>query len=246
MHPVIRIVCFLILAGFVAFGGAYEIALGFVLVFGVVLYRRLQSVELSTRIIKRMRWLFLSILIVYLWFTPGEPILPLDSDLVPTLQGLQTGFLRVLSLILIIFAVNYFLSSIARHRLVEAIVWLLYPLNWLAIDTRQLALRIALTLELIPRVQQLVLDVKQHYVDARQNMEASKATARKRSQVLSRLAMISHLLEMLFERTVDEALRMPSEKITIHNMEKPPIFQWLVPVLITAMFWGVQHLTAPW
>ena len=147
MHPVIRIVSFLILAGFVAFGGIYEIALGFVLVLSVILYRRLQSIELSTRIIKRMRWLFLSILIVYLWFTPGEPLLPIESDFMPTLQGLQTGLLRVFSLILIIFAVNYFISTIARHRLVQAIIWLLYPLNWIAIDTRQLALRIALTLE---------------------------------------------------------------------------------------------------
>lgn len=240
MHPVIRIVSFLVLAGFVAFGGKNEIALGFVLVLSVVLYRRLQSIELSTRIIKRMRWLFLSILIVYLWFTPGEPILPIESGLVPTFQGLQTGLLRVLSLILIIFAVNYFISTIARQRLVEAMVWLLYPLNWIAIDTQRLALRIALTLELIPRVQQIVLDVKQHYVEARQKSDQSKQVSAKKSLILSRLTMISHLLETLFERTVHEAIKMPSEKIVVDTMQKPPIFQWLVPLIIAGMFWSVK------
>ena len=243
MHPVIRIVSFLILAGYVAFGGKYEIALGFVLVLSVVLYRRLQSIELSTRIIKRMRWLFLSILVVYLWFTPGEPILPVESALMPTLEGLQTGLLRVLSLVLIIFAVNYFISSIARNRLVEAIVWLLYPLNWITVDTRQLALRIALTLELIPRVQQIVLDVKQHYVDAQQNMDQSRQVTVKKSLILSRLAMISRLLEMLFERTIDEAVKMPSEKIPVDTMQTPPILQWLVPVMIAGMFWAMQFLS---
>lgn len=242
MHPVIRIVSFLILAGFVAFGGVYDIALGFLMVLSVILYRRLQSIELSTRIIKRMRWLFLSILIVYLWFTPGEPLLPIESDFMPTLQGLQTGLLRVLSLMLIIFAVNYFISTIARHRLVQAIIWLLYPLNWIAIDTRQLALRIALTLELIPRVQQMVLDVKQHYVDARQNIEQSKQVDVKKSMILSRLAMISHLLEMLFERTVDEALKMPSEKISVDTLQNPPVWQWFVPLLVASMFWFVRQL----
>lgn len=243
MHPVIRIVSFLILAGYVAFGGKYEIALGFVLVLGVVLYRRLQSIELSTRIIKRMRWLFLSILVVYLWFTPGEPILPVESGLMPTIEGLQTGLLRVLSLVLIIFAVNYFISTIARNRLVEAIVWLLYPLNWITIDTRQLALRIALTLELIPRVQQIVLDVKQHYVDAQQNMDRSRQVTVKKSLILSRLAMISRLIEMLFERTIDEAVKMPSEKIPVDTMKTPPILQWLVPVMIAGMFWAMQFLS---
>jgi hypothetical protein len=243
MHPVIRIISFLILAGYVAFGGVYETALGFALVLGVILYRRLQSIELSTRIIKRMRWLFLSILIVYLWFTPGEPLLPIKTDFMPTLQGLQTGLLRVLSLILIIVAVNYFISTIARHRLVQAIVWLLYPLNWMAIDTRQLALRIALTLELIPRVQQMVLDVKQHYVDVKQNSDQVKHAALKKSLVLSRITMISHMLEMLFQRTVGEALKMPPEKIRVDTMKHPPVWQWIVPAAVAAAFWYVSRLS---
>ncbi|MCI0505375.1 MAG: energy-coupling factor transporter transmembrane protein EcfT [Gammaproteobacteria bacterium] len=242
MHPVIRIVSFLILAGFVAFGGLYELAAGFVLVLSVVLYRRLQSFELSTRIIKRMRWLFLSILIVYLWFTPGEPILPFASAFIPTFQGLQSGMLRVFSLILIIFAVNYFIATIARNSLVEAIVWLLYPLHWFGIETGQLALRIALTLELIPRTQQLVLDIKQHYVDARINSNQPKRAAVRKSLVLSRLVMISHLLEMLFERTIYEADRMPPEKIVVDTMQKPPLSQWVVPVMIAGAFWGIQYL----
>ncbi|HEY5604364.1 MAG TPA: energy-coupling factor transporter transmembrane component T [Gammaproteobacteria bacterium] len=242
MHPVIRIVNFLILAGFVAFGGLYEIALGFALVLSVVLYKRLQSVELSTRIIRRMRWLFLSILVVYLWFTPGEPMLPVDSGFIPTLQGLQTGLLRVFSLILIIFAVNYFISTIARNTLVEAIVWLLYPLNWLGVDTRRLALRIALTLELIPRMQQLVMDVKQHYVDARLSTDQPKRMAARKSLLFSRLDMIGHLLEILFERAIFEAVRMPPEKIEVGILQKPPLLQWLVPALIAGVFWGTQYL----
>ncbi|WP_455207646.1 hypothetical protein [Kaarinaea lacus] len=242
MHPVIRIVCFLILAGFVAFGGLYEIALGFVMVLSVVLYKRLQSVELSTRIIKRMRWLFLSILIVYLWFTPGEPLIPMASAFIPTFEGLQTGMLRIFSLVLIIFAVNYFISTIARNRLVEAIVWLLYPFNWLGLDTRQLALRIALTLELIPRVQQLVLDVKQHYVDAKAKLDEPQRVTVRKSLVLSRVAMVSRLLEMLFERTVDEAIKMPPEKIAVDTMQRPSVLEWFVPVILIGMFLGIQHL----
>lgn len=240
MHPVIRIVSFLILAGFVAFGGLYELALGFVIVLSVVLFKRLQSIELTMRILRRMRWLFLSILIVYLWFTPGEPIIPSTADYIPTVEGLKTGLLRVFSLVLIIFAVNYFISTIARNRLVEAIVWLLYPLNWIGIDSSQLALRIALTLELIPRVQQIVLDLKQHHLDA--NKEQLRQSGVSTSLVFSRITMVSYLLELLFERIVDEALKMPSEKIEVGTMQSPPIVQWSVPVLLSGLFWGLQSL----
>ena len=240
MHPVIRIVSFLILAGYVAFGGLYELALGFVIVLSVVLFKRLQSIELTVRILRRMRWLFLSILIVYLWFTPGEPIIPTTASYIPTVEGLKTGLLRVFSLVLIIFAVNYFISSIARNRLVEAIVWLLYPLNWIGIDSRQLALRIALTLELIPRVQQIVLDLKQHHLDAKKEQLHQSGVSK--SLVLSRVTMVSYLMELLFERVVDEAIKMPSEKIEVGTMRSPHIIQWSIPLLLTGSFWGLQSL----
>ena len=242
MHPVIRIISFLILAGFVAFGGLYELALGFVIVLCIVLLKRFQSIELTVRILKRMRWLFLSILIVYLWFTPGEPIIPITSGYIPTIEGLKTGILRVLSLVLIIFAVNYFISSIARNRLVEAIVWLLHPLNQIGFDSRQLALRIALTLELIPRVQQIVLDLKQHYQDTKNNKEQERQSPVDKSVVLSRVSMMSQLLEVLFERIIDEAVKMPAEKFEVDTMQRPQVFQWFAPVLIIAMFWSAQYL----
>ena len=241
MHPVIRIISFLILASFVAFGGLHELALGFVIVLSVVLFKRLQSIELTVRILKRMRWLFLSILIVYLWFTPGEPIIPISSEYIPTMEGLKTGLLRVLSLVLIIFAVNYFISSIARNRLVEAIVWLLRPFNWIGFDSRQLALRIALTLELIPRVQQIVLDLKQHYLDSKDHENQLRQSEVNRPAILSRVAVVSHLMEVLFERIVDEADKMPAEKIKVDTMRRPQFLQWLVPIFIFALFWNLQR-----
>ncbi len=242
MHPVIRIVSFLVLAGFVAFGGIRELALGFVLVLCVVLYKRLRSIELSARIIKRMRWLFVSILIVYLWFTPGKSILPVAHSYLPTIEGLTTGLLRVLSLVLLIFAVNYFIASIARIRLVGAIVWLLYPLERLGIDNRQLALRIALILELIPSVQQIVLDLKQHQLEVSPPEKQSSQSRVSKARVLSRIARVSYLFELLFERVIDAAVKMPPERMDVGGMQRPQFYQWIIPIGIFAMFWGLKYL----
>lgn len=240
MHPVIRIVSFLILAGFVAFGGRNELALGFVIVLGLILLKRLQSIELSIRIVKRMRWLFLSILIIYLWFTPGKPVIPYWHEFVPTWEGLQTGLLRVSNLILIILAVNYFVSAIARDQLVQAITWLSYPLNWIGIDNKLLALRIALTLELIPKVQHIVLDMKQHYFDEIARLKSQQLVIGARLK--SRLSSISRVVEILFERVVDNALHMTVEPLNVGTLRRPPVVQWLVPICLLALFLGIQYL----
>lgn len=235
MHPVIRVICFLILSGFVVFGGVYELALGMLVVASVVLIKRFQSLELSLRIIKRMKLFFISILVLYLWFTPGVPVIDISVPGVPTIEGIKTGLLRVLSLVLIIFAVNYFVTAIARTKLVEAIVWLLYPFKWLGIDNKTIALRIALVLELIPRVQNIVLDVKQDYQEQTLTSPADKQLPFTK-KLIAKLSMLSRLVELLFARVVDEAINMPQEKIELAASSNPPIVQWGIPIVLTGLF----------
>ena len=239
IHPVIRIISFLVLAAFVAFGGLNEILTGFLLVFVIMLIKRLQSMEVSLRIIKRMKWLFLSILVIYFWFTPGKSIIGNSVPYLPTIQGVQMGILRVLSLILIIFALNYFVSAIARNRLVEAIIWLLNPLSRIGFDCRALAIRIALVLELIPRVQQIVLDLKQTY-KAESSVVINKEQLKWHHVVSSRITAISRMIELLFENVVSEALHMRSESISISLMSAPPLLQWSLPIAVLILFWGAK------
>jgi len=241
IHPVIRIVSFLVLAAFVAFGGFYQILAGFAVVLSVLLFRRLQSLELSLRIIMRMRWLFLSILVIYFWFTPGKPILSIAQHAMPTIQGVQMGVMRVLSLILIILALNFFVSAITRNRLVEAIIWLLNPLSRIGFDCRGLAIRIALVLELVPRVQQIVLDVRQNY-DNKTSSSPDNGRLKWYQNLASRIAIISQLVERLFERVVEEALKMPSETISFTIISRPPMLQWLLPIAFALMFTWVKHI----
>ena len=137
-------------------------------------------------------------------------------------------------------AVNYFVSAIARNRLVEAIVWLLYPLNWFGIDRKLIALRIALVLELIPRVQNIVLDIKQQYVEEKgQRREVEEG--RPGNILMNRLTSASQLVEQLFERVVVQATRMPSEQISISVASSPPVLQWCLPAGIAALFWGSHY-----
>ena len=211
MHPVIRVICFLILSGFVVFGGVYELLLGILVVTSVVLVKRFQSLEISLRIIKRMKLFFISILVLYLWFTPGVPVMDVSIPGVPTIEGIKTGMLRVMSLVLIIFAVNYFVTTIARTRLVEAIIWILHPVKWVGIDNKTIAVRIALLLELIPRVQNIVLDVKQDYLE-KGTHSVSEENSIVKNRFIAKLSLFSQLVEQLFVRVVDEAINIPPEE----------------------------------
>lgn len=239
MHPVIRVISFLILSAFVVFGGVYELAFGLLIVLSVVLVKRLQSLEISLRIVKRMKWFFLSILVLYLWFTPGAPLFGISVAGMPTVEGISTGALRVMSLILVIFAVNYFVTSIARNKLVEAIVWLLYPIKLLGIDNTTLALRIALVLEIIPKVQNIVLEVRQGYQD---QLRSSAESASNKAKLTTKLTAASQLVEQLFVRIVDEADKMPNEKLEIASSSYPPVLQWAVPLLLIVSFVWIKTL----
>lgn len=241
MHPVIRVICFLILSGFVVFGGVYELVLGMLVVTAVVLVKRFQSLEISLRIIKRMKLFFISILVLYLWFTPGVPVIDVSLPGVPTIEGIKTGMLRVMSLVLIIFAVNYFVTTIARTRLVEAIIWLLHPVKWVGIDNKTIAVRTALLLELIPRVQNIVLDVKQDYLEkGAHSVNGESAVVKNR--LIAKLSLFSQLVEQLFVRVVDEAIHMPSEKVELATSSNPPVLQWVFPVVLTVLFFLTKTL----
>jgi len=241
VHPVIRILCFLVFAGFVAFGGMNDLLLGYLLVLTVVLVKRLPSLELSLRTIKRMRWLFLSILVIYFWFTPGQPVLGGGYPYLPSVQGVQMGILRVSSLILIVLALNVFVSTIARQRLVEAIIWLFNPVSRLGLDCRSLAVRIALILELIPQVQQIVVDMKLQYgTDGSDQISNEYLHWRKR--IVSRIVEISRLVELLFERIVNEAVNMHSETFAISTLSAPPLLQWGLPLSVAVLFWWLKNL----
>ena len=51
--------------------------------------------------VRRMRWLFLSLLMIYAFGTPGEliPLFPVNFS--PTFEGLQSGLLQIEKLLII-------------------------------------------------------------------------------------------------------------------------------------------------
>lgn len=137
LHPHIRLVSFLIFAAFVAVGKPWPL-------------------------LRRMRWLFLSLLIICLWFTPGQPLLPTFSS-TPTLEGIEEGLQRIVALVLLALAASLLLQTTPRAPLLAA-------LGWIGIKTERLAVRIALTLEAVTQAQHLLSEhMRQEHATASRN-----------------------------------------------------------------------------
>ena len=160
VHPLIRIVCFLVFAGWLAFGDVPRVLCAFALL--TVGYAWLNSVpvKLAGRMLSRLRWFFLSLLVIYGWFTPGRPLWPGTSGLAamaPSIEGLLAGAERIAALAAIVLGVNLLLRSTSREQLLSAIYGLARPLAVFGGVRERLAVRMMLVIEALDGTRELVI-----------------------------------------------------------------------------------------
>lgn len=220
-HPLIRLVSFLIFAAFVAVGNPWQLLFAAVLV--CLIYAASPGVQLKTAwpLLRRMRWLFLSLLILYLWFTPGQPLLPAFSS-TPTLEGIEEGLQRIAALVLLALAASLLLQTTPREPLLAALYRLLTPLGWMGIKTERLAVRIALTLETVTQAQ--------HLLSERMSQEHASGSR----NPITRIGAVS---AGLFQEVIARAERAPCTTLSITEGERPPPVQWLLPLALCGAFW---------
>ncbi len=114
-------------------------------------------------LLRRSRWLFVSILVFYLGFTPGEPILPAVSFWSPSVVGVEQGTRRVLVLLVIITAVSLLLRYTPRPALLAGLYGLATPLRWVGVARDRLAVRLLLTLEYAASIDKTLAQASQDH-----------------------------------------------------------------------------------
>ncbi len=226
IHPVIRVVSFFVLAGFLSIGDLNPLmmaAAALVILHGIAGGMHLRPAMLMLR---RMRWLFLSLVIIYFWFTPGEPLFSLPPALsawLPTLEGMEEGTIRILSLITLVLAVNLLLQTTSREQLLSAIHWLARPLRLLGVSHDRLAVRMALVLETVPKVQAL---------------SAQAVIATPQSRTVDRIGDAAAVLyRQVLARADDEICHA----VEIPANGRPAAVQWLYPLALGVVLW-LAHL----
>lgn len=97
------------------------------------------------QLLRRTRWVMLSLLLVYAYTTPGIPLL--DAPFSPSREGLTDGLLQLARLLDALAGLAILLDRLHRQQLIAGIYTLFIPLQWLGLSRARFAVRLALTLQ---------------------------------------------------------------------------------------------------
>jgi len=152
----------------------------------------------------RLRWLLLAIFVLYVGFTPGDPLWSALPGL--SREGLAEGLRRALVLVDLLLAVYLLLALTAVPELVASIRMLLAPLRPLGVDPQRVALRLALALDGIGEME---------------------ARLRGYARAPGGWARAAGLIEEI-EREAAE----PGEAVVVPALSAPRWWEWLLPLVL--------------
>lgn len=107
--------------------------------------------RIFVRLLKRSRWLMLTLLLVFSFATPGEYLSIWPEVIAPTYEGIQSGVVQLLRLVIILAGLTLLLATTTREMLMGGLYTLLRPCAILGISPARFTARIWLTLDYVER-----------------------------------------------------------------------------------------------
>ena len=98
------------------------------------------------QLVRRTRWIMISLWLIYACTTPGEPLSDQMGAFSPTLEGVLDGGLQLTRLLVALAGLAILLDRLHRRQLMAGLYALFVPLDWLGLSRERLAVRLALTL----------------------------------------------------------------------------------------------------
>lgn len=217
MHPAIRILDCLILITMLA-SGQHMAVLVAVFITALLLIKAVRyGCYPDFRAIFRLRWLFLSILALYLLFPP----LPATGGYDHLAAGLREALMRITALIGIVLLVQTLFALTDRSQVLAGLLWLLKPVTATGVSVERFALRLLLVLEITPRVQVLL-------------RSTSSATCSG-----NRFTRFADQLAESFRLVHAEMNRSPQGDIEVPRLPAPSALQWFTPLLLSSCLVGI-------
>ncbi|MDH5407570.1 MAG: energy-coupling factor transporter transmembrane protein EcfT [Gammaproteobacteria bacterium] len=216
MHPVIRVSVFLIFAISIAHADTAQLIIAAAVL--IVLYSFTPRIDWSRlfKFLLRLRWFYISIILLYGFLTPGQALLSSLPDL--SIEGLLAGGLQVLCLMMMIFALLVLVSNQSKSQMLGALYWWLYPVKLIRLSREKLALRIMLTMQAVERLQDKIYDYQS------------------KQESTNKFQRLVNVTTYAFNEVVHQAQSHKSETISLSCLETPPVWQWCVPFALIVMF----------
>ena len=224
MSPVIRITSFFVVAIMVAM--ADKLVMSFLggALFLLFALQGFRGLHLFLSLLHKLRWFLLTMIILYGWMIPGDPIFTVfPAMLMPTTEGVSTGVTRLSVLLLLMACIAYLMSRTSTTELIDGVYACLAPFQFMGISRKKLTVRLVLAMELVQQVRPILEEVKKEYPER------------------THLRDVPQILERAFEAIVHRMDSAPLHPIDITLEGTTPIWQWLIPVGILAVL-GQLHL----
>ncbi|MCV6639109.1 hypothetical protein [Candidatus Albibeggiatoa sp. nov. NOAA] len=157
------------------------------------------------QLLRRLRWLFISLFILHLWFHGA------DLTWIPSQAGLWIAIEKTFVLVFMVFTAHTLLVATPTHDLIAVIHWWFKPLNIIGFQAQTLAVRLALTLETLNHVHELYK--QQNPLNAP-----------------NPIAHISQRATFLFQSVAENAEQATLYQFDIPQLSPPPVWQWMYPL----------------
>jgi len=142
-HPAVQILVWIMLALLVQRLQGSALVVACLLLMTVAL--KLCAKQMSS-LIKRTRWIMLTLLIIYAYTTAGGAVLPQFGIWSPTWEGMADGATQLGRLLSVLAGLAILLAKLSQTGLISGLYSLMYPLRWFGVSRERFAVRLALTL----------------------------------------------------------------------------------------------------
>ena len=139
------------------------------------------------QLLRRTRWIMLSLLLIYAYSTPGQPLLEWMGMFSPSREGLGDGVLQLIRVLAALAGLAILLERLQRQQLIAGLYTLLVPLRVFGLSRERIAVRLALTLHYAEVAMLRESDTWQDRL--RSLFESHHETSRKMEVVLYRFAI---------------------------------------------------------
>jgi len=143
LHPASQILVWCLLVAIMQFLNPriLLVVAGLVLLAALIL-----SAHKLIQLLRRTRWIMLSLLLIYAYSTSGQPLFDSLGMFSPSREGLGDGVLQLTRLLVALAGLAMLLDHLHRQQLIAGLYTLLAPLQWMGVSRERIAVRLALTL----------------------------------------------------------------------------------------------------
>lgn len=142
-HPAVQIfigVCFALITQLLHGYGLVFLA-GLLIAFSIVI-----CPSRFFLLIRRTRWILLSIFLIYAYTSTGEALWPQLGAFSPVAGGMNESLLQILRLIAVLACLSILLTSLSQSQFISGLYVLFSPLSVFGVPRERIAVRLALTL----------------------------------------------------------------------------------------------------